>query len=95
MVYTCDATIEPVANAFLKEHSLGTNFSRYVPPAIALQGYGSPVVGFGNDTTNYQFQSYPVQTYFGEPAHGQPGFIASKIARFAINAVAALRPVQH
>ncbi|KAM3559569.1 hypothetical protein MY1884_003405 [Beauveria asiatica] len=64
--------------------------TRYIPPAIALQGYGASDsdIGLTNTTTNYQFQSYPLQTYFGWPASGSGVFMARLVSRCAINALA-------
>ncbi|PMB67271.1 hypothetical protein BM221_006934 [Beauveria bassiana] len=88
--YQCQVSVGNVTNGFLPQHYMGTNFTRYIPPAIALQGYGASVsdIGLGNTTTNYQFQSYPLQTYFGQPAGGSGVFMASLVSRYAINALA-------
>lgn len=88
-LYICQVSVGNVTNAVIKEHNLGANFTRYVPPAIALQGYGSSVYGIDNVTTNYQFQSYPTQSYFGQPFFGDGLSMAAQVGRCAINAVAA------
>ncbi|EGX96278.1 hypothetical protein CCM_00934 [Cordyceps militaris CM01] len=87
--YVCQVAVGNVTNAVLPQHVMGTNFTRYVPPAIALQGYGSSADGLTNATTNYQFQSYPAQTYFGQPARGSGARMAALVSRCAANAVAA------
>ncbi|KAM3432162.1 hypothetical protein MY4824_006711 [Beauveria thailandica] len=88
--YTCQVSVGNVTNGFLPQHYMGTNFTRYIPPAIALQGYGASDsdIGLTNTTTNYQFQSYPLQTYFGWPASGSGVFMARLVSRCAINALA-------
>lgn len=87
--YVCQVSISNITNGFIKEHYMGSNFTRYVPPAIALQGYGSSSDGLSNATTNYQFQSYPSQTYFGRPARGQAVRMARLVSRCAVNALVA------
>lgn len=87
--YVCQVSVGNVTNGALREHYMGANFTRYVPPAIALQGYGASAAGLTNTTTNYQFQSYPAQTYFGRPARGRGVRMAELVSRCAANAVAA------
>ncbi|KAM3501467.1 hypothetical protein MY10362_005521 [Beauveria mimosiformis] len=88
--YTCQVSVGNVTNGFLPQHYMGTNFTRYIPPAIALQGYGASAsdIGLSNTTTNYQFQSYPLQTFFGQPASGSGVYMAALVSRYAINALA-------
>ncbi|OAA76942.1 hypothetical protein LEL_06626 [Akanthomyces lecanii RCEF 1005] len=87
--YDCNVYLGNVTNGVLPAHYMGANFTRYVPPAIALQGYGASDVGLTNTTTNYQFQSYPAQTYFGQPAQGSGMRMAELVSRCAANAIAA------
>ncbi|KAM3501920.1 hypothetical protein MY11210_009235 [Beauveria gryllotalpidicola] len=88
--YVCQVSVGNVTNGILPQHYMGANFTRYVPPAIALQGYGASDsdVGLTNTTTNYQFQSYPSQTYFGWPARGRGVRMAALVSRCAVNALA-------
>ncbi|TQW00690.1 hypothetical protein IF1G_00621 [Cordyceps javanica] len=87
--YICQVYVGNVTNGVIQEHYMGVNFTRYVPPAIALQGYGSSADGVANTSvTNYQFQSYPSQTYFGQPARGRGVRMAALVSRCAANAVA-------
>ncbi|KAM3537956.1 hypothetical protein ARSEF1564_009119 [Beauveria bassiana] len=86
--YICDVSIGNITNGAVGEHYMGANFTRYVPPAIALQGYGASDIGLTNTTTNYQCQSYPAQSYFGWPARGRGGYMAALISRCAANTIA-------
>ncbi|OAA60717.1 hypothetical protein ISF_05756 [Cordyceps fumosorosea ARSEF 2679] len=87
--YVCQVNLGNVTNGVVPAHYMGANFSRYVPPAIALQGYGSSTDGLtANASTNYQFQSYPSQTYFGRAARGRGVRMAALVSRYAINALA-------
>lgn len=87
--YECDVYVGNVTNGVIREHYMGANFTRYVPPAIALQGYGASDVGVTNTTTNYQFQSYPAQTYFGQAAEGVGARMAELVSRYAAGTIAA------
>lgn len=85
--YECDVTIDPVVNAVIPEHNLGVNLTQFVPPAIALQGYGSSLQGLDNATKQYQFQSYPQGSFFGSYLNGDTTDMAMQLARFSINVV--------
>lgn len=91
--YSCNVTLGNVTNGVIPAHYMGVNFTRYVPAAIALQGYGATEVGLSNTTTNFQFQSYPSQSYFGQPAAGNGTQMARLMSRYAINALTACAQV--
>ncbi len=76
-------------NAVIPEHNLGVNLTQFVPPAIALQGYGSSLQGLDNATTQYQFQSYPQGSFYGSFLNGSTDGMALQLARFSINVVIA------
>lgn len=88
--YECDVSIGRVVNAVIPEHELGANLTQFVPPSIALQGYGSTQIDpTSNATKAYQFQSYPQGSYFGAFVDGDGDQMAMQLARFSINVVAA------
>ena len=88
--YECDVSIGRVANAVIPEHELGVNLTQFVPPAIALQGYGSSQQDPTTSATKaYQFQSYPQGSYYGTFVDGDGDKMALQLARFSINVVAA------
>ncbi|KAJ6440270.1 homeobox and C2H2 transcription factor [Purpureocillium lavendulum] len=86
--YSCNISVGSVVNAVIKEQEVGVNVTRYVPPAIALQGYGASANGVSNDTKMYQWQSYPSESAFGNTAGGSADLMARIIARYAIGVVA-------
>jgi hypothetical protein len=88
--YICNATFGTVANAAVKQHQLGSDVTRLATQAIALQGYGSSVVGMTNSTDKLQFQSYPVNTLYGNKRRGDAIWMGSTISYFAVGAIGGL-----
>lgn len=88
--YLCNATIGPVVNAAIPEHQLGSDVTQLATQAIALQGYGSSVVGMTNSTDKLQFQSYPVNTLYGNQRRGDAVWMGKTISYFAIGAIGGL-----
>ncbi|KND88327.1 hypothetical protein TOPH_06932 [Tolypocladium ophioglossoides CBS 100239] len=85
--YQCNVSVGPVVNAVIKEHRLGVNITRMAPPAIALQGYGASTTGVSNSTKQYQFQSYPAESFYGLPMGGDTGLMSIMMARFSIGMI--------
>lgn len=89
--YICNSTLDTtVVNAAIKEHQLGPDVPRLATQAIALQGYGSSNVGMANSTRGLQFQSYPVNTLYGNERRGDNGWMGTTISQFTIGAIGGL-----
>ena len=86
--YSCNITILPVVNAVLPEHKLGASLTRDAAASIALQGYGASTNGLTNETDTLQWQSYPAQSYFGNPSGGVGDAMGLTMARFAAGTIA-------
>lgn len=84
--YRCNVSFGPVINAWRKEHVLGINVTSLSSSAIALQGYGASSLGPTN--SDRQFQSYPAESTYGQPANGNADDMGVLVAAFATGVVA-------
>ncbi|RGP72715.1 hypothetical protein FLONG3_6723 [Fusarium longipes] len=84
--YRCNVSFGPVINAYRKEHVLGNNVTSLASSAIALQGYGASSLGTTN--SDRQFQSYPAESTYGNPANGDAEDFGVLVAAFAAGVVA-------
>ena len=83
--YECNVTVANVSQASQPEHQVGSQLRSVASTAIALQGYD---IALGQDITDTQHQTYPIESVFGTPANGSTEVMALLISRFSIGVIA-------
>ncbi|KAK2053691.1 hypothetical protein LY76DRAFT_581353 [Colletotrichum caudatum] len=83
--YNCNVTVGQVANATRPEHQVGWDLAALAAAAVALQGYAASSLA---NTTGFQYQTYPAESFFGAPVNGTTEVLQGLLSRFAIGVVA-------
>ncbi|KAL7943322.1 hypothetical protein V8C42DRAFT_354146 [Trichoderma barbatum] len=87
--YSCNITIGTVTNVENPVQEVGVNVTTLAAAAIALQGYGASTIGVSsNSTRQFQFQSYPAESFYGAPQGGNMTGMGQLMAAFSVGVVA-------
>ncbi|OAQ87501.1 hypothetical protein VFPBJ_01541 [Purpureocillium lilacinum] len=88
--YQCNVSVEQVTNAVLPQHNVSALVATMASAGIALQGYGAAFTITNDSKSQDQFQSYPLESFYGMPQSGDPVGMATLLSQFAIGVIASV-----